>query len=161
MDIMGKSPVPYPLLITGKAALFGCAFFFLLKESGMLTMMYDSQPTRILGVVLYIGGLIVILTSLFHLGTSAAVGLPERPTALRTRGLYGITRNPVYMGGFFLCAGSCLYAAHPLNFLLCAVAAAIHHMIVKREESFLETRFRDAWLHYRNRVPRYLGRRGS
>jgi protein-S-isoprenylcysteine O-methyltransferase Ste14 len=93
-----------------------------------------------------------------HLGRSVAVGLPERKTELKTHGMYRITRNPVYVGAFMMCAGSCLFSIHPLNFLLFAVAGAIHHTIIRKEEEFLIATFGKEWIEYSRRVPRYLGR---
>ena len=45
-----------------------------------------------------------------------------------------------------------------VNILLFVLALAIHFRIVIREEEFLEQRFGQRWIEYRNRVPRYLGR---
>ena len=46
----------------------------------------------------------------------------------------------------------------PRPILLFVLALAIHFRIVIREEEFLEQRFGQRWIEYRNRVPRYLGR---
>jgi hypothetical protein len=61
------------------------------------------------------------------------------------------------LAGFLVCVGSCLIFIHPVNFLLCALAVGIHHAIVIKEERFLEERFGEQWLEYKQRVPRYLG----
>jgi protein-S-isoprenylcysteine O-methyltransferase Ste14 len=106
---------------------------------------------------LYIAGFVFLLASLMHLGHAASVGLPRIETKLQTRGVYGWTRNPVYLGAFAMCAGSCLYAIHPLNLLLFAGTLAFHHRIVLKEEAFLEKNFGEIWEKYCQRVPRYLG----
>lgn len=158
MDLIGKSPVSAPILIIGKLAFLGCALFFLVKVLGIAYMYYDGAFTNLMGMILYIGGLSVVLVAILHLGESLAVGIPERETQLKTQGLYRFSRNPIYTGAFIMCLGSCLYAIHPLNFLLSAVAIAVHLRIVQREEEFLEQRFGQAWLEYKKQVPRYLGR---
>jgi protein-S-isoprenylcysteine O-methyltransferase Ste14 len=162
LDLFGKSPVPIPLLVTGKLSFFFCLFFPLASQPiGGLTLLFDNSLTRIIGVTLYGAGLLVVLVSLVQLGRSVAVGLPERETQLRTHGMYRFSRNPVYVGGFMMCAGSCLFAMHPLNFLSACVAVVIHLRIVRREEEFLEQRFGERWLEYKARVPRYLGRQAN
>lgn len=161
MDILGKSPVPLPFLILGKLAFAGCWLFFIVKFLTVDTMLYDSAATRATGIALFAVGSALALLALVHLGRSAAVGFPDRMTELKTHGVYRISRNPVYLGGFLTCAGSCLFSIHPLNVLLCAIAIAIHHWIVKKEEQFLEERFGKQWREYCGRVPRYIGRTGK
>ena len=158
VDIIGKSPVPVFLLVAGKLALLFCAFFFVANFLSPDAMLYDSVVTRAAGIVLYASGIAIVIVSLVQLGQSAAVGLPERNTELRTHGLYRFSRNPVYLGAFIICAGSCFSSIHPVNFLLCAIAIGIHLRIVRKEEEFLEKRFGQQWLDYKQQVPRYLGR---
>ena len=156
-EIIGKSPVPLAMLVVGKSAMGGCWFFFIIKAADADAMWFDSQITRTIGIIAEILGLIVVILSLLQLGRSAAVGLPTGETMLRTGGLYAVSRNPVYLGAFLACLGSCLYSIHPVNLLLFALTVAIHHRIVKQEEKFLEGRFGREWTAYRQRVPRYLG----
>jgi protein-S-isoprenylcysteine O-methyltransferase Ste14 len=158
MDFIGKSPISTPVLIIGKVTLFACFVFFLVKTFAIDTMLYDSILTQTVGVVLYVGGLVILIVAIVQLGQSVAVGIPERSTELKTQGLYRLTRNPIYVGAFIMCAGSCLYAIHVVNFLLFAVAIGIHHQIVTKEEQFLEKRFGQQWIEYKQRVPRYVGR---
>jgi len=157
MDIIGKSPIPIPSLILGKIALVGCWLFFLTKKLGV-EMLYNSPAADAVGIALFVAGFILVVVSLAQLGQSAAVGFPERKTELKTRGLYRFSRNPVYVGGFLMCVGACLYAFHVVNFLLFAIALPVHLQIVKKEEAFLEKRFGEQWLEYKRRVPRYVGR---
>jgi len=41
-----------------------------------------------------------------------------------------------------------------------AITIGVHHRIVKKEGEFLEKRFGQLWLDYKQRVPRYVGRIG-
>lgn len=158
MDVIGKSPVALPELILGKAAFAGCAIFFYVGAAHPDVAWFGNELTRVLGVVMGVGGFLLVVFALLNLGRSAAVGLPSTPTELRTTDLYALSRNPVYAAAYLACAGSCLYCFHPVNLLLFAIAATVHHRIVKKEEEFLEQRFGEQWLAYRSRVPRYLGR---
>ena len=157
MEYFGRSPVPLPVLILGKAAFLGCGLFFIVKLLRPEAMLLDSAFTTAAGGALCAAGLAVLAAGIVHLGRSIAVGLPERGTELRTDGIYRFTRNPIYLGGFIACAGSCLVAIHPLNILLFCIAVAVHLGIVRREEEFLERRFGERWLEYKRRVPRFIG----
>ena len=158
MEIIGKSPIAVPVLILGKIAMLGCWLFFVVKKLSADAMLYDSAVTQAIGVAVSVAGLFVVVLSLLHLGGSASVGIPEQKTELKTHGMYRISRNPVYVGGFLMCAGSCLFSIHLLNFLLFAITIAVHHMIVTKEEQFLEKTFGQQWLDLKERVPRYVGR---
>jgi protein-S-isoprenylcysteine O-methyltransferase Ste14 len=157
MDLVGRSPVPLPIFVISKISLLGCAFFFLVKLLRIDTMLYESSATNVIGILLYCAGLIIIVTSLAQLGASASVGLPERVTELRRTGLYRLSRNPMYLGGFVLCLGSCLFSIHPVNILMFMITGAVHVRIVMKEEEFLESRFGAGWLEYKLRVPRFFG----
>jgi protein-S-isoprenylcysteine O-methyltransferase Ste14 len=41
--------------------------------------------------------------------------------------------------------------------LLFVLTEIIHHNIILKEELFLEKRFGERWLEYKQRTPRYLG----
>jgi protein-S-isoprenylcysteine O-methyltransferase Ste14 len=156
VDLIGKSPVPVVVLVIGKLALLLCVFFFIVKFLRPDAMLYDSLATRAVGIVLYAMGLTIVLAALVQLGQSTAVGLPERNTTLKTHGLYRFTRNPIYVGGFITCIGSCFYSIHLLNFFLCAIVIGIHLRIVRREGEFLEKRFGQQWLDYKQHIPRFV-----
>lgn len=157
MGPIGKSPIPVPLLITGKIAMLFCWLFFLAKTSGTLTMHYDSLTTQWIGIAVFAVGLIIVILGFFGLGSSVSVGLPEEKTVLKTGGIYQFSRNPMYLGGFVMCLGSCVYSIHFINFILFAIAFAIHHSIVLKEEVFLEKRFGNNWNEFKKRVHRYVG----
>lgn len=159
MEPIGKSPIPVFFLILGKLSLICCSFFFLIKIFNVDSMLFDSDITMIIGIAVYATGLFLITLSIINLGSSISVGLPNEMTVLKTNGLYQISRNPIYFGAFVLCAGSCLIAPHPLNFLFFIIVLIIHHQIIKKEEIFLEKRFGQEWLNYKKQVNRYFGRR--
>ena len=156
MEPIGKSPIPVQLLITGKIAMLFCWLFFIAKTTNILTMHYDSQTTQWIGIALYALGLIIVILGFFGLGSSVSVGLPEEQTVLKTGGIYQISRNPMYLGGFLMCLGSCFYSIHIINYILFAITVAVHHSIVLKEEVFLEKRFGNNWVEYKKKVRRYF-----
>ena len=156
MEPIGKSPIPVLLLIIGKIAMLFCWLFFLAKTTNNLTMHYDSQTTQWIGIVLYALGLIIVVLGFFGLGSSVSVGLPEEQTKLKTGGIYQFSRNPMYLGGFLMCLGSCFYSIHIINYILFAITVAVHHSIVLKEEEFLEERFGNNWVEYKKKVRRYF-----
>lgn len=160
MDPIGKAPIPWPIVIVGKLALLCCILFFMAKSFG-ITMLYDSAVTQLIGYLLAVAGFAIVTLGFVYLGKSVSVGLSREETELKTLGVYRITRNPLYFGGFLICSGSCFYSIHPANFFLFALTVVIHHSIILKEEQFLEHRFGQQWLEYKKRTPRYVGMMGK
>jgi protein-S-isoprenylcysteine O-methyltransferase Ste14 len=155
-DFIGTAPISKPVFIAGKLSVLACYLFFLVKIHDVNRMLYDGPANRAAAIVLLSVGLVVMALALMNLGKATRVGLSDDITKLRTTGVYGISRNPLYLGAFALCLASCCYSLHWMNFLLAFVGAALHHRIVLAEERFLEAKFGDEFRHYQARVRRYL-----
>ena len=104
------------------------------------------------------GGFVIIAigTRLFAAaGTNVPPTLPT--TALVVDGIYGRTRNPLYLGltlvylGLSVAAGS-LWAIG----LVVPLLWVINVGVVKREERYLERKFGDAYRDYKARVRRWI-----
>jgi protein-S-isoprenylcysteine O-methyltransferase Ste14 len=89
---------------------------------------------------------------------------PERvehhrgPPILLTGGPFAWTRNPMYLGFLMLWLGWALwYGSVAVGIGLVTLAAfLVFH--VPHEERGLEARFGEAYLQYKSKVPRWLGR---
>jgi protein-S-isoprenylcysteine O-methyltransferase Ste14 len=117
----------------------------------------DSGLARALGALLVASGLALFALALAAFGDGWRVGIDtERPGELVTRGVFGISRNPIfvfmnaYALGTFLLSGRLVF----LIFALLAVAAL--HSQIRREEAFLEDAYGEAYRAYRVATPRYL-----
>jgi len=117
----------------------------------------DSFPAQIAGVLLISGGLIVFIFAFFNFGDSWRVGVDyETPGALVTRGIFALTRNPIYVFidlwfiGIFLINGTLIFL------VLAVLAIAAQHWQILREEDFLKKRYGEAYESYRKKTPRYL-----
>ncbi len=109
------------------------------------------------------GGLVVIGLALFVAGLRnfSGVGTPvptNQPTrALATAGIHGWSRNPIYLGMFFIYGGIGVAAQSPWVLgLALPLAITIRYGVVAREEAYLERRFGDAYRDYKDRVRRWL-----
>lgn len=82
-------------------------------------------------------------------GSSDSVGLPEEKTVLKTGGIYQFSRNPLYLGGFVMCPGSCVYSIHIIKLLMFTITFTIYYNILFNEEEFLDKRFGSSLLEYK------------
>lgn len=147
------APSPSPSLV-----FVGCLAGTLLLHVAAPVVDLVSGPWRHLGLA-GIG-----LGALLHAASSralAAVGTTRepggRPTALVTRGPYGLSRHPMYLAGAVILAGTALYlgslspwAAVPLW------VAVVERRLIAPEERRLRLAFGEAYLAYRRRVRRWI-----
>jgi protein-S-isoprenylcysteine O-methyltransferase Ste14 len=102
------------------------------------------------------GGLIALgLRELKRVGTQVS---PHRPTtALATRGVYGYTRNPLYLSLTLIYLGIAAAANALWIFLLAAPLIIVIRLgVIAREERYLETKFGEPYRRYKAHVPRWV-----
>jgi len=118
-------------------------------------------PFRMFGFILTVFGLFLIDWSCwlqFKIG-QGTTGFSEPAQKLVTSGLYGIVRNPMMYGQFFVFAGfGFLLDLVAMFFLLPVVILATHGFIVFIEEPNLKRRFGQEWTDYTKRVHRWFPR---
>jgi protein-S-isoprenylcysteine O-methyltransferase Ste14 len=92
------------------------------------------------------------------MGRSWRIGIdPDSHEALVTTGVFGISRNPIYVA-IDLIAVSIVLMSGSLYFLLSGLLVMVGiHVQIQREERFLADAFGEEYERYRARVPRYLG----
>lgn len=106
-------------------------------------------------------GVAVFLCAMVHMGESWRAGVSRTDkTRLVTGGIYRISRNPAFLGFDLVYLGILLmFFSWPLFALSALAGLMLHLQIVNVEEDFLVVTFGDAYLDYRKRVNRYLGRK--
>lgn len=89
-----------------------------------------------------------------HRTTRATRGIPR---TMVTDGVYGWTRNPMYLGGALFLGGTALLMGSGWGMLVVpAWAGAVTRLYIVPEESVLRRRFEERWLGYAARVGRWI-----
>lgn len=85
---------------------------------------------------------------------------PNRPPSeLVVHGLFGVVRNPMYIGVVTMIAGEAVLLLSPwLAAWAAAAIVAFHVRVIVYEEPTLARTFGTSWESYRARVPRWLPR---
>ncbi len=101
-------------------------------------------------------------------GALAVIGLAVRAWAasrihknqvLTTSGPYAYTRNPLYLGSFFLGLGATVAGGQPTFIVLFVIFfAAVYPRTMAREAAHLESLFGDRFRTYAHRVPLFFPR---
>ena len=153
-DIAGVVVRPPVLFLA--ALLLGCLLEYALPLGPGL--LHGSLVQLAAGAVLIGSGTALLAAAMRKFnaaGTNVPTVLPS--TALVTTGIYGRTRNPIYLGLSAVYAG----LAVGLNawwaiLLLAPVLVILQIGVIKREERYLEGRFGDDYRAYCARVRRWF-----
>jgi len=141
--------VPPPLLFAG-AFMLGVAMerFFPLRR----------RKARAAGAALVAGGVAFAGWARILFLRRGTTVLPFRPvSALVAEGPFRISRNPIYVGFTAIYLGSSLLrrSLWPL-LLLPGVVLTLQEAVIDREEAYLERRFGEDYLSYKDNVRRWL-----
>jgi protein-S-isoprenylcysteine O-methyltransferase Ste14 len=128
--------------------LWLCFFFF--------SILSIFLPLRINTVWFYVGFLfylvgMIILTAAEVTFATTPIGEPV------TRGVYHISRNPMFFGGFLVFIGIGLICVSWICLLLGLVMGMAMNVSVNAEERWCIEKYGDAYREYMNRTPRWIG----
>ena len=111
-------------------------------------------------------GITLVVASIFFLGFLSVVlfrkgGQSENPwkptTHIEQGGPYRFTRNPMYLQMILVCIGVAIASGNIWILVLCpGVVAALHFLVIQHEEAYLESKFADSYLSYKQRVRRWI-----
>jgi protein-S-isoprenylcysteine O-methyltransferase Ste14 len=141
---------------------FALLLFYLILASALSLPMlgfelFHSEIIGWVGVVLCMLGLMVFLLSLISFGKSFRVGIDEEhPGALITTGVYGISRNPIYVAFGLVLLGIFLILPNWILLLYLVAGILLFHRQVLREEESLKNIYGEEYLEYCKKVRRYL-----
>jgi protein-S-isoprenylcysteine O-methyltransferase Ste14 len=158
VETVGCIGINRKLFFLGKLSLFTSFILILVQLFSVRLSLFQEKDVFFWICVALLGiGVMFFTLAITRLGTfSLRVGLAQESTSLRTTGIYRFSRNPMLLGLYLMALGSAIYVQNPINWMLVIIALTIHHKIILAEEVFLQSRFGEEWIRYRNNVRRYL-----
>jgi protein-S-isoprenylcysteine O-methyltransferase Ste14 len=158
IETVGCIGIDKRIFFLGKISLFTSFILILVQLFFTNLSLFESSEAFYWVCVALLGmGVMFFTLAIMGLGTfSLRVGLAQEETALRTTGIYGVSRNPMLLGLYLMALGSAVYVQNPLNWLLVIIALSIHHKIILAEEISMQNRFGEQWTAYINNVRRYI-----
>lgn len=118
----------------------------------------DLGALRYLGLGLIALGVLTCLIAMVQFILDGQ-GTPEPfapPKAVVTSGIFGVSRNPMYVGMLAILFGESIAFSSPLTLLLAAASLWQFRRWASREEARLPPRFGEAYVRYCQEVPRWL-----
>jgi len=119
--------------------------------------LYESVGLRIVGSVTAALGLLVYAWALWSFGDAWRIGIDRAaPAGLVTTGIYGWSRNPIYVSFDLLAVGTAVIQARPIVMLVVIVVLLLLDEQMRREERFLSALYGQAYRDYCGRAGRYF-----
>lgn len=127
---------------------------------GLPQLAWDFPGQRALGIALAATGALLGLAGLLQFRIARTTFDPHRPrnsSALVTTGLYGHSRNPMYLGLLLVLLALIAWWGNPLSLLAApAFVAWMTRFQIRPEERILDELFGDEYQAYCRRVRRWL-----
>lgn len=118
-------------------------------------LMYSALQST--GIVLLLIALVWVLIAQPQMGDSWRIGIDtEVKTDLVQQGIYGLSRNPIFLGMQVMLLGLLLVLPNALTLTVCVVGIVLIHIQVRLEEAHLTQLHGEAYRAYRQRVRRWL-----
>ncbi|PKP21193.1 MAG: hypothetical protein CVU05_07285 [Bacteroidetes bacterium HGW-Bacteroidetes-21] len=154
----GQSPI-------NKYLFFGSKYAVVLIWTGMILEIWNisipysfdnTQFVKIIALAIWVLGFIFLYVGRFSLGNSFRIGVANEKTEFVAKGIYKISRNPMYLGLYLTFFGCMLYTLNVFYISISIVVLIIHHIITIAEEKQLHIIYGDAYKLYCIQVRRYL-----
>lgn len=124
---------------------------------GLWRLPLDGATVRIAGIVLALLGTAIMLAGMLEFRSIHKV-LGMETSNLITTGVYRWSRNPQFLGWYFLDLGIALTGLSGYALLIALLTIVFgHYYIIKLEEPYLERVFGKEYMEYKRKTPRYLG----
>lgn len=159
---LGKFPIRPLVFVAGKLAM-GISWGFLFVQAAGVQLTFFPVPVALeyTSAVLLLLGIAFVIPAFWHLRSDSRFGVSDNSGALRTTGVYRLSRNPMYLGFYLVTLASLVSVPNPLSIGCGLIGVYVHHRIVLAEERFLQKRHGASYEAYKRRVRRYIGRNRS
>ena len=154
----GRPPINAFVFYLGKLCAVVCISFLFLGALGLKTNQCNLPWfAQWISCVLLVIGVLFSILSMHKLGDDLISGLPQDSiNILQTNGIFRISRNPLYLGFFFVALSSIINVPNPINVVCCIIGILIHHKKVLAEERYLIDKVGNAYRDYMRQAWRYL-----
>lgn len=109
------------------------------------------------GLALLVVALVWVLVAQIQMGDSWRIGIDEQTKSpLVQHGLFGISRNPIFLGMIVMLVGLLLTAPTAATLAVTLLGTVLIHIQVRLEESFLLDKYGEMYRDYQKRVRRWI-----
>lgn len=112
---------------------------------------------QILGIILCVGSWLWTVTAQSQMGNSWRIGIDEKNTSpFVTNGLFGLSRNPIFLGMLLTLIGFFMLLPNVLTLLALTLGYLLMQTQIRLEEEFLQKQYGAAYTTYKAKVRRWI-----
>ena len=117
----------------------------------------ENEILSIIGWGFLFISLIIVWIAQSHMANSWRIGIDEKnKTKLVTKGLFSVSRNPIFLGIMIANIGLFLVIQNAFTLLIISLSTISINTQIRLEEAFLEREFGNDYLEYVNKVRRWI-----
>ena len=145
--------IAFPPMLFAGTLLFGLILRFIFPVSFL-----PLSVSIVLGLSLIMAAGLIARSAFRSMSRAKTAVDPSLPTtAIVSNGIFASTRNPLYLSMTLLCAGIALLFNAVWTFpLMVPLLAVIQNGVIKREERYLERKFGNEYVRYKQSVRRWV-----
>lgn len=118
---------------------------------------FNDKNLVIVGWTLMIVSLLFMCTAQIQMKDSWRIGIDQnQKTVLRTKGIFGVTRNPIFAAVIVALLGHFLVYSSVLNLIIFIVGILLVTIQIRLEEEYLLKAHQQDYIDYKNKVKRRL-----
>jgi protein-S-isoprenylcysteine O-methyltransferase Ste14 len=145
------------IIFAGITSIIFLAYLSIPQISGYLIIYYSSNLLTIIGSILITIGLLTSSIASLNLKSSWRIGVDDNEkTDLIINGIYKISRNPYFLSYDFVLIGMMCCLLSPFIIIPAIITIVLFHLMILKEEVYLENQHKDEYKKYRNNVRRYI-----
>jgi protein-S-isoprenylcysteine O-methyltransferase Ste14 len=145
------------VFFAGITAILFIAYLSMPQIGEHLNIFYSSNILTIIGSILITAGLGVCCIASLALKKSWRIGVDEKEkTDLITDGIYRISRNPYFASYDLVLLGMVLCLLSPFLIIPVLITMVLFHLMILKEEAYLEIQHQDKYIKYKKEVRRYI-----
>ncbi len=157
-NIKAKSPLlNFSIIMVGLSSVIFLANLISPSISKYLLIFFSSEFLTTVGSVLITLGLITSTIASLTLKRSWRIGVDENEkTELITNGIYRFSRNPYFLSYDFVLIGMIFCLLSPFLILPSLITIGLFHLMILKEEQYLENKHQEKYRRYKKEVRRYF-----
>lgn len=153
-----NAEVDRPRVVPAPVIFFVALILGFLLNWALPLAFFPGRSAQIAGVIIVVPGVLIGGSGIIEMRRAHTSPDPREPTtALVEKGIFRYTRNPLYLSMFVFFLGIAVFLdVLWLILLFPLLLFVVERGTVKPEELYLERKFGETYLQYRNRVPRWI-----
>ncbi len=137
-------------------AIFSYIMYSTFKND-VLELFFMSTFVNYLGILFLLVSLLITIIAQYQMKDSWRIGIDlNEKTELITSGLFGYSRNPIFLGMLLSLIGLFLLKPNVITLFLYIISNILIQIQVRLEEEYLEKLHQETYQNYKNSVARFF-----